>query len=343
MLAAGTAFAQVTRFRISSKKGNVSIKKSSSKKWAAAKVGDFLASGEEIKLADDAFCNLWASNNAVIELREDGTYSFKKLAEKANKKRKSTSEKLSESVMNDISSSSDFFGKQTLKNKTSLTGAGERAVGGNEDESGTISSMTGADSKTSSAISSVSKALLSENSKEIGVVGPRNSFVAGSEIVFAWDKVENAANYSVKVFDRNNAEIVSLSSKTNSIAVSIASTKLQKGKNYFWRVESGDFKSIEYQFKILTDSAYAIIDARTKELAEDFDETPSAFECAMLAEYYSNENLQAMAAEYYEKAIAQSKGADDYKKLYAKHLMTAGLYRQAEATLKGIETDSKKK
>lgn len=343
IMAAATAFGQVKSFRIMSKTGDVSIKKGSSKKWVSAKVNDVLASGEEIKLADDAFCNLLASNNVVVELKDDGTYTFKKLAEKANKKKKSTSAKLSESVMNDISSSSDFFKKQSLKNKTSLTGAGERAVGGNEDESGTISAMTGADSKTSSAISSVSKVLLSENSKEIGVFSPRNCFILGKKISFYWDKVDDKSSYALKIFDKNDVEVFSATPKNNSLDLEIASTKLQKGMNYFWQVESGDLKSIQYQFKILSDSAAAVIDARAKELAEDFDETPNAFECAMLAEFYANENIQNMSFGYYEKAIAESKGADEYKKLYARHLMTAGLYRQAEDLLKGIGTDSKQK
>lgn len=271
-------------FKVMANKGNNEVKSGAA--WQPLKTGASLKSGDEIKVADNAYLGLVHASGKPMELKTAGSYKVKDL-----------SDKLKGSGTTVINKYTDFIlssNAEDKKNKLSATGAVHR--GTNKD----IQVLLPANQHA--AIFNSTAVVRWESEKVAGpyVVSIMDMF--GEQVA----KVETPeTKITISLLDNRFSEL-------SALLVEVSS--------------KSDTRKVSEQFLIkkLSPSEYERVKKAYNEIATEVAEA-TALNQLILAGFYEENNLIIDAIAAYEQAIKLAPDVTSYQEVYDDFLVRQGL------------------
>lgn len=278
-------FAQDYAFKVLANKGTNEIK--SGESWQPLRTGASLKSGDEVKLADNAYIGLVHASGKPMELKTAGSYKVSDLAAKLGG---------GSSVLNKYT---DFIlssnSAEAKKNRLSATGAVHRAT-----ESASI------------------KLLLPEN---------QHSGIYNNNAVINWDGSKVAGPYVVTLRNMFDEELAKIETPETSFQLDLTDPKFAAENAILVEVVSkSDSKQASKQHMIKKLSA-ADQEKVKKSLSEIMGEVQeqTALNKFILAGFYEENSLFIDAISAYEEAVKLAPDVPSYKEAYEEFLLRHGL------------------
>jgi hypothetical protein len=333
-----SSIAQNYEYKVLSQKGNVNVQRKNTTKWIKVKIGDFLLANDKIKLENNSYVGLTHNSGKIIDLNKAGVYSTSDLNTKLESKKKNTiTGKFVKYVSEQIDNTGGIFASKSQTDNMKSTGAVNRSLELNAQESQKISNMTGLDGKTSSAVGAVANLIFPSDDKRIKVFLPRTSYLFDDEINFTWYKDAEAVNYTIYILDRNDVVVYKNMTNDTNITINIKNTNLQTGTNYYWFVESGNKKSDQYNIYWLTQSEKSNINTDIVAIYNEVGDDDTPLRSLILAAFYEDLNIQERALNSYKKALNMAQNPDEYKRMYGRYLAQIGLFERAKQVFDSIQ------
>lgn len=277
--------AQDYAFKVLANKGTNEIK--SGESWQPLRTGASLKSGDEVKLADNAYIGLVHSSGKPMELKQAGSYKVSELAAKLGG---------GSSVLNKYT---DFIlssnSAEAKKNRLSATGAVHRAT-----ESAAI------------------KLLLPEN---------QHSGIYNTSAVINWDGSKVAGPYVVTLRNMFDDELAKIETPETNIQIDLTDPKFVNENAILVEVSSkADPKQVSKQhlIKRLPPADQEKIKKSLSEIMGEVQEQ-TALNKFILAGFYEENNLFIDAISAYEDSIKLAPDVPSYKEAYEEFLLRHGL------------------
>ena len=286
ILACSASFGQDYAFKVLAIKGSAEVKSGSS--WQALKTGASLNTGDEVKIAENAYVGLIHKNGRSLELKDPSTYKVDELV----KQMSGGSSVLAKYTDFILSSNAE-----NKKNRLSATGAVHRAT-----ENNAISVML-PDNQYTAVFGTTA------------VVNWGGTSVAGPYIVTVKDLMDQEVS---KVETPESTITIDLSDPKIAAVPAVLVEVCAKA--------DPKQASKRYVIKKLPPAERDKINADYEAIVKDVEE-PSALNHYLLAKFYEQNNLFIDAIAAYEAAVKMAPEVDTYKESYEDFLLTNGLKR----------------
>lgn len=275
-------------FKVLANKGSNEVR--SGDAWVPLKTGASLKSGDELKVADNAYLGLVHITGKPMELKAAGSYKIDELSKKMGG---------GTSVLNKYT---DFIlssnSAEAKKNRLSATGAVHRAV----------------DSNT--AI----KLLLPEN---------QHSGIYNNVAVISWDGSKVAGPYVVIIKNMFEDQLAKAETPETSLQIDLSDPRFDNVSAILVEVSSKvDPKQVSKQHmikKLAPVEQEKVKKSLSEIIGEVADQT--ALNKFILAGFYEENNLFIDAIAAYEEAIKLAPDVPSYKEAYEEFLLRHGLKR----------------
>ena len=282
------AFGQDYAFKVLANKGTNEVK--SGQTWQPLKTGASLRSGDELRLADNAYIGLVHATGKPMELKQAGDYKISVLESKV-----STGSSVLNKYTDFILSSNSAEAK---KNRLSATGAVHRAT-----ETAAI-------------------ALLLPENQQSGVFSP--------EAVIKWDNSKVAGPYVVTLRNMFDDVLARIETPETSLNVNLAEPKFAAENAILVEVASKADAKLASKQHLIKKLPAAEQDKIKKSLAEIMGQVQeeTALNKFILASFYENNNLIIDAIGAYEDAIELAPDVPSYQEAYDEFLLRNGLKKK---------------
>lgn len=288
-------------FTVKSIKGDAKLKKGSS--WEKLSSGDDLKISDQIKLENGSTVKLAHKSGKEVSVDKSGFYSVAKLAAKAKTGKGSASQKLANSLLDELSDSDDMLASGNINDNMSTLGAVERAFNNKFTSASIVASL------------------------------PRSTYSLDNSMKFTWYPMEGAKSYKFVI--KNGLDEVIYEKETNQteIIVDLAASKLAEDECSYWSIKSGEYASEEFCIFRMSSEQSESIKNELGTLQSELD-LSSSMDNLILAKFYADNKIVNEATEFFEKAIEIDPEVDAYKVMYAKYLLSIGLNDEALEVVK---------
>lgn len=255
--------------------------------WKPLKTGTSLNYDDELKLSESAYIGLVHSSGKTLELQESGNIKISELASKINTGGSSLVSKYADFVLSKISVDKEH----------------NRLAGTRED---------------------VHRAV--ENAS-IKIYIPKSSYVFNNKVLIEWTPIENKVDYTVKVVNLYEEELLTAESNTNKYFLDLNHEKLADENPLLVTINVKDnvkMKSEQVAIKRLSDDKAEIVKTNLGELISDMN-LENALNNYIMAGFYEANSLLLDALFYYEKAVKLAPDVDSYQEAYEEFLLRNGL------------------
>jgi hypothetical protein len=285
ILMSSTAFAQDYAFKVLASKGSNEVK--SGESWAPLKTGASLKSGDEVKLADNAYIGLVHSTGKPIEVKTAGTHKISELEKKVGS---------GSSVLNKYT---DFIlssnSAEAKKNRLSATGAVHRAT-----ESVAI------------------QVFLPEN---------QHSGIFNNTAIINWDGSKVSGPYIVTLRNMFDDELAKVETPETTMVLDFNDPKYAAENAILVEISSkADAKQVSKQhlIKKLSPAEQDKVKKSLNEFFGDVQES-TALNKLLLAGFYEQNNLYIDAISAYEDAVKLAPDVPTYKEAYDEFMLRHGI------------------
>ncbi len=172
-------------FTVLTVKGQVQYKEEKAKNWQNIRTGTKLKLTDQIKVPKDSYIGLMHKGGRAEEISKDGTYKLSDIYNEISKRKSSVTQRFTQFVVEEMSSSEDLLAKSSYKTQMGATGAVTRAAAGEEERMENVVILTGGTEQDIEMMKN-----LNDFSKTVGenlIVAryPRDSYIIDQRITFS--------------------------------------------------------------------------------------------------------------------------------------------------------------
>lgn len=322
-------FIQAQEMKVLSVRGKVNIIKGK-----AVRTGMKLSSNDKINVGDKSSITLLYNKGRSIDINKPGTYSISDVMAQAAKGGSGFSSKFANYVYNELTETSDDPNADTHKKNMGTTGSVERAGGDrqrNVDALTEILQTAGLAEEgqhLNEGVANTVESVLEDNT--LTAIMPRSSYLLEPALTFSWFKNGNAQSYILVLIDAAGNTALRKTVNDTTCRIDMTAEKLERGKNYYWKVLRADKESVrstEYCLQLLPEA-----EAQAKRDTLNGIESElgkSAFANIVKAQFAEDAGLHIDAVRNYNDAVSTS-GNEDYKRYYRNYLRRLNLYDAAK-------------
>ncbi len=300
-------------FRVIGVRGAPVVKRGSSKTKLHA--GSTLNGGDVVVIGTGDYVGLVHESGRGLELSKAGSFEVSALAASLPKGSSSIASRVSQYMLAQMEqSNAPVQLDDSHRGDMGTTGSVER-LSGSKPQIHTGSQLDAFISKLDGGSSASS----------IRAVMPRSTSIVDSVVRFRW--TGGTGPYTFVLTNATGKSVLERETKDDSIAINLASLRLESETNYYWRVRrAGESSggSQEQMLYLLSPATSAPVLDTAAQLTRELGGAKTAVSQLILASYYEENALLTRAADAYEKAIALSDGAKDYQEAYHKFLTRIG-------------------
>ncbi len=308
-------------FNVLALNGKTQVKKG--KKWINLKSGDKLTKKQSIKIGKNSYIGMVHKNGTTLEVKDKGTYKVSSLVKKVIAKDASTTKRMADYVIEEMSSADDLFEKDDYHGSMSTLGSVERAVGEDINALEKAEDIAGTDHSISSNLNSISSLVSGDGYNTIQARMPKTSYLIDSKVEFSWQG-GNTEKYFVVIKDDKNKIIAKKEVRGKKTPIDLQELGVQPGKCYYWKVESGKDKSIENCIMLMDKRTFPEFFVEYDKIRKSTGEKPGAMDELILAAFFEDYNVMNRAYACYRNAVIKSGRSPDMEKLFASYLDRIG-------------------
>ncbi len=266
-------------FKVLANKGASEVRSGSEMAWKTVKTGAVLKSGDELRVADNAYVGLVHTSGRTIELTSPGSVDVNELAAELKGQSASATSKYADFVLNKLSDA-----EKSKRDQLQVTGAVERKL---------------------------------VDSNVIEVMMPLTSEVYESNAMIQWKAVDGSPTYEVTLKNVFDEVVLDQLTSENSIEIDLSQSELASERLLILNVAvkgSDKVKSESYGIKRLSEEERKVVESKIEDLTND--NSQSSLSEIMKASLFEQQNLLVDAAASYHRAIELSPQVDDFKTMY---------------------------
>lgn len=320
-----TSYSADPDFTVLAVSGKALFKKKGKSKWLEISTGEKLFPGDDIQLKGDGYLGMVHKSGKTQEITKSGKYNISVLSNNVSKNKDGLTKRFAGYVMNEMGSADDLLKKEDYKLRMQTTGAVERAIGDEVDESEKIAELTEADEEDKRDIKLVLKSFDLSGDPIINVRIPKDSYLIENLTEFSWYPLENISDYEVIIKDTQDKVVFSQKAVGENLKINLNDAKLDYSKNYYWHVKHGDIKSVEYCINRIDPNIDNEFQQLQKSIAVSTGDVISPMDHVIIASFYKEFNVQPLAYRHYSMAVKLAPSVKSFRKMFALYLKQLGL------------------
>ena len=294
-----SARSQDFEFKILALKGNIEVKVPKAE-WKKIKTGDNINIDDIIKVPKNSYIGLMHKSGRTIEIREEGDFKTKELAEKLSSHKTTFSKRFAKYVADEIAGGESVMKGSNYRESMQKPGSVERGI---VDE-------------------------FDPNKIRITLNAPRKFTALQPVVILQWNKVTGVTKYSFRLSDRFDRPVFSKEVGDTMIALDLAPLDIEKDVYYFWKVTSIAGVGAESETACFLFPSFEKMAAKRDSiemLRSELEDETSPLNQLIMATYLEENQLILESMDAYKKAIKLAPGVEEFKQVYDKFLKRYGI------------------
>jgi hypothetical protein len=294
-----TTYSQGFEFKVLASKGNIEVKtpRSEAKK---IKTGDNINSDDIIKIPKSSYVGLMHKSGKTIEIKEEGEYKAKDLAEKLSSHKTSFSKRFAQYVADEIAGGESVMKGSNYRENMQSTGSVERGISDEFDP----------------------------NKVKIKLNTPRKFTAIQPVLTLYWNKIPGVTKYTFKLTDRFDRPVFSKEVSDTLYVLDLAPLDVEKDVYYFWKITSIAGVGAESETACFLYPSYEKMASKRDSielLKRELEDDSSPLNQLIMASYFEENQLILEAMDSYQNAIKLAPEVEEFRQVYDKFLKRYGL------------------